>query len=94
MSKVKAIEKIIEELSYKDYNAKCQKLTLSQKHNLAMGKKTLSNYGGYTLSEETMEAIEIKHGYQEGKISEEEYKTWCLRYNLRTTNLNKRRRKK
>lgn len=82
---VKAIEKIIKELSHRDYNAKCQKLKLSQKRNLAMGKKTLSEYGGYTLSEETKEAIEIKHDYQEGKISEEEYKAWCLRYNLRTT---------
>lgn len=85
MSKnVTAIEKIIKKLSYRDYNAKCKKLTLSQKRNLATGKTTLSDYGGYTLSEETMEAIEIKHGYQEGKISEEQYKAWCLKYNLRT----------
>lgn len=80
----KAIEKIIRELSYRDYNARYQKLTLSQKRNLAIGKKTLSDYDGYTLSEETMEAIRIKHDYQEGQISEAQYKTWCLKYNLRT----------
>lgn len=81
---IEAIEKIIRELSYKDYKAKCQKLTLSQKRNLAIGKKTLSDYEGYTLSEETMEAIKIKQEYQEEKISEAQYKTWCLKYNLRT----------
>ena len=48
------------------------------------GKKTLSDYGGYTLSQETMEAREIKRQYLADEITEEEYKSWCLKYNLRT----------
>ena len=79
---IKAIDKIIKQLSMRDYKARCEKLTPSQKRNIAIGKKTLSDYGGYDLSAETMEAIEVKHNYQDRKISEEEYKAWCLRYNL------------
>lgn len=80
----KAIEKIIAELSHKDYEARCRKLTKSQIDNIRQGKKTLSDYGGYTLSQETMEAIETKRNYQDGNITEAEYKNYCLQYNLRT----------
>lgn len=80
-----AIEKIIKELSMRDYKARCLNLTKAQKRKISLKEKTLSDYGGYTLSSETMEAIEIKHQYLDGRISEEEYKTWCLNYNLRTT---------
>ena len=79
---IKAIDKIIKQLSMRDYNARCEKLTPSQKRKITKEKKTLSDYGGYGLSAETMEAIEVKHNYQDRKISEEEYKAWCLRYNL------------
>ena len=40
--------------------------------------------GGYTLSEETMEAMQIRNNYLADKITEVEYKRWCLEYNLRT----------
>ncbi len=78
------IDKIIKELSLRDYNAKMRKLTPAQRRNIAIGNKKLSDYCGYTLSALTLETIETKHDYQDGKISEEEYKAWCLKYNLRT----------
>ena len=79
-----AIDKIIAELSKRDYEARCKKLTKSQIDNIRQGKKTLSDYGGYNLSQETMEAIETKNNYQNGNITEAEYKNYCLQYNLRT----------
>lgn len=79
----KAIEKIIAELSKRDYEARCKKLTKSQIDNIRQGKKTISNYGGYNLGQETMEAIETKNNYQNGNITEAEYKNYCLQYNLR-----------
>ena len=81
---VNAIDKIIAELSLREYKARCRKLTKSQKENIRQEKKTLSDYGGYSLSAETMEAIELKHDYQNGNITEAEYKDYCLKYNLRT----------
>ena len=80
----KAIEKIITELSKRDYESRCKKLTKSQIDNIRQGKKTLSDYGGYSLSQETMEAIETKNNYQNGNITKVEYKNYCLQYNLRT----------
>jgi hypothetical protein len=84
MKNTKAIEKIIAELSKRDYEARCRKLTKSQIDNIRQGKKTLSDYGGYCLSQETMEAIELKRDYLSGSITEAEYKSWCLAYNRRT----------
>lgn len=84
MKNTNAIDKIITELSKRDYEAKCKKLTKSQIDNIRQGKKTLSDYGGYSLSQETMEAIEIKRKYLADEFTEEEYKSWCLKYNLRT----------
>lgn len=84
MKNTKAIEKIIAELSKRDYEARCRKLTKSQIDNIKQGKKTLSDYGGYTLNQETMEAIELKRDYLNGSITEAEYKSWCLAYNRRT----------
>lgn len=81
---INAIEKIITELCLRDYKASVKKLTKTQKNNIRFGKKTLSDYGGYTLSEETMEAMRIRNDYITDKITEEEYKRWCLEYNLRT----------
>lgn len=79
-----AIEKIIAELSKRDYEARCKKLTKSQIDNIRQGKKTLSDYDGYSLSQETMEAIDLKRDYINGSITEAEYKNYCLQYNLRT----------
>lgn len=81
---INAIDKIIAELSKMDHDAHFRKLTKAQKHNIRMGKKRLSDYGGYSLSGKTIEAIEVKRGYLSGKITEPEYKRFCIEYNLRT----------
>ena len=84
MKNTSAIGKIIAELSKRDYEARCKKLTKNQVDNIRHGNKTLSDCGGYTLSQETNEAREIKKQYLADEITEEEYKSWCLKYNLRT----------
>lgn len=81
---INAINKIIAELSMQDYKSRCEKLTKTQINNIKQGKKTLSDYGGYTLREETREAIQVKNDYLSGKITEQEYKRFCFEYNLRT----------
>lgn len=65
---VKAIDKIIAELSMQCY--------------LAARRKTVGRVKNYTLSQECLDAIDLKHDYQNGAITEEEYKAWCLRWNL------------
>jgi hypothetical protein len=45
-------------------------------------KRKYKKHKAYTLSEETLEALEVKHNYINEKITEEEYKAYCLRYNL------------
>ena len=67
---VNSIDKIIAELSMKCYES-------------AKRRKT-GRVKSYTLSADCLEAIEIKHNYLDGKITEEEYKDYCLKYNLRT----------
>ena len=67
---VNAIDKIIAELSMQCY--------------LSARKRAVGRVESYTLSAECLEAIEIKHDYLSGKITEEEYKAYCLKYNLRT----------
>lgn len=84
MKNKNAIDKIISELSLQDYKVRCKRLTKNSVKNIRTGKKTLSDYGGYTLSKETIEAIEIKKQYLADEITEEEYKSWCMKYNLRT----------
>ena len=74
MKNVDAINKIISELAMKDY--------LSYNPRLANGKPKYKRHKPYTLSEETNEAREILHQYLHEQINEEEYKSWCLRYNL------------
>ena len=74
MKNVDAINKIISELAMKDY--------LAYNPRLANGKPKYKKHRPYTLSEETNEAREILHQYLHDKITEEEYKSWCLRYNL------------
>ena len=66
---VNAIDKIIAELSMQCY--------------LSARKRKVERVKYYTLSAECLEAIEIKHDYLSGKITEEEYKAYCLKYNLR-----------
>lgn len=68
-----AIEKIITRKSYRDYKAALDK------HNKHYKRK---RFHGYTLTTDTLEAIDIKHGYLDGTITEEEYKAYCLKQNL------------
>lgn len=65
-----AIDKIIAELSMQCY--------------LSARKRTAGRVKSYTLSAECLEAIEVKRDYLDGKITEAEYKDYCLKYNLRT----------
>ena len=38
----------------------------------------------YSLGADTLEAMKVKYDYINERISEEEYKGFCLNYNLRT----------
>jgi hypothetical protein len=76
---INAINKIIAELSARDYHTQAEKLTKAQKQKRLCGKYQFS----YSLSEETKEAIEIKNDYLSGKITEPEYKRWLYEYNMR-----------
>lgn len=78
-----SINKIICELSQRDYRARISRLTEGQKKKLKYGLKTLSDFGGYTLSGETIFFINLKNDYISGNISEEEIKAECLRFKLR-----------
>lgn len=75
-----AIDKIIAELSMISYNSAVKKLTESQKRKIREGKTQFS----YTLSADALDAIQIKRDYISGKITESEYKRYCIEYNLRT----------
>ena len=74
MKNINAIEKIIKELAMKDYFT----MNPVDKNGIRKYKK----YRPYSLSDETNEAREIRDKYLHDEISEEEYKAWCLRYNL------------
>lgn len=74
--------KIIANLAVKDYSASINRLTAAQRKNIATQKKTLADYGGVILGEKTREAMEIRDDYLQEKITEEEFKAWCLKYNL------------
>ena len=76
MKNTAAIDKIIAELAKKDYRA----------YNplKADGTPKYKKYRPYTLSPDTNEARQIKLDYIADKITEAEYKAYCLRYNLRT----------
>lgn len=69
-----AIDKIIGEMSMQCY--------------LSARRKTRGHLKSYSLSAECLEAIQTKRDYIAGKISEEEYKAYCLQYNLRTAKEN------
>lgn len=73
-----AIDKIICELSKRDYFTQWNKLTESQKRKVRNGKM----YFSYDLGMDTLESIEVKRNYINNNIDEEEYKSYCLRYNL------------
>lgn len=74
---ITAIEKIIKELSYRDFIA-------AAKRNGTYRRPYNPNrkIQGYSLSADTMEALQVKWDYRDDKITEEEYKAFCMRYNL------------
>lgn len=77
---VNAINKIIEELSHRDYLSSWNRLTEAQKNSVKFGKRRFC----YVLGADTLEAIKTKQNYLFGSITEAEYKSFCLRYNLVT----------
>jgi hypothetical protein len=74
MKNTAAIEKIISELAMRDY--------LTYNPRKADGRPKYRTYRPYTLSPETNEARQILISYTSNQITEEEYKAYCLRYNL------------
>ena len=74
MKNTGAIDKIIAELAMKDY--------LAYNPRLKNGRPKYKKYHPYTLSPETNEARQIKQDYTADRITEEEYKAYCLKYNL------------
>lgn len=69
-----AIEKIIAKLAMKDY--------ISANPRLSNGRPKYKKHRPYSLSQETLEALDIKKAYLSDRITEAEYKAYCLRYNL------------
>jgi hypothetical protein len=64
-----AIEKIVFEMSYKDM--------------LAAREKFQHRFKGYSLGQDTMEVVQMMRDYRADKVTEEEYKAFCLKYNLK-----------
>lgn len=71
---INAIEKIIAQLALKDY------YTYNPRRK--DGRPKYKKHRPYTLSPATNEARQIKHDYLHDIITEEEYKAYCLKYNL------------
>lgn len=69
-----AIDKIIAQLAMKDYRM--------ANPLRSDGKPKYKTYRPYSLSAETEEARQIKIQYMRDEITEEEYKEWCLKWNL------------
>ena len=69
-----AIDKIIGELAFKDFRA-ANPLKKD-------GRPKYKKHHPYTLSAATLEAVDVKHDYLAGKITEEQYKAYCLRHNF------------
>ena len=76
MKNTDAIDKIIAKEAMKDY--------LAMNPRLSNGKPKYKTYHPYSLSYNTNEARQIKIDYLNDIISEEEYKAYCLKYNLRS----------
>lgn len=68
-----AIDKIIADLAFKDFRR--------SNPLKANGRPKYKKHHPYTLSAETNEARAIKSDYLTGKITEDEYKAYCNKYN-------------
>lgn len=75
MKNTNAIDKIIATLAMKDY--------LAYNPRRKDGRPKYKTFHTYTLSAETNEARGIKDDYIHDRITEAEYKAYCLRFNLR-----------
>lgn len=75
MKNTGAVEKIIKELAMKDF--------LAVNPIGKDGRRKYKHHKPYSLSEETLFFVQLKNDYLEDKITEEEYKRECLKYNLR-----------
>lgn len=76
MKNTNAIDKIIAKEAMKDY--------LAMNPRLSNGESKYKTYHPYSLSDDTNEARQIKIDYLNDTITEEEYKAYCLKYNLRS----------
>lgn len=74
-----AIEKIISELARRDMMAHYRVWRKTHKKRYDKHGNPICYPGGYSLSAETMEAREVRDDYIHDKISEEEYKAYCLK---------------
>lgn len=74
MKNTNAIDKIIAECAMRDYLA-------ANPVNKA-GLRKYKKHRPYTLSQVTNDARQIKADYLSDRINEEEYKAFCLKYNL------------
>lgn len=87
MKNTNAIDKIIKELSTRDYRAAWEKYPRSYKryYNGMISRKPRGYIQfAYTLGADTEDALTVKKDYVAGKVTESEYKAYCLRYNLST----------
>ncbi len=73
-----AIDRIIERLSLRDFNAVWGGLTERQREDF---RKCPGEFS-YTLGADTMEAVSVKRAWLHDEISEETYKRYCLEMNL------------
>ena len=76
MKNTNAIDKIIAKEAMKDY--------LAMNPRLSNGRPKYKKHRPYSLSNDTNEARQIKIDYLNDTITEEEYKAYCLKYNLRS----------
>lgn len=74
MKNTAAIDKIIASLAYRDYRA-YNPLNSDR-------RPKYKSHRPYTLSPETNEARGVKSDYLSDKITEAEYKAYCLRFNF------------
>jgi len=78
-----AIDKIFKELVYKDYESALKRWKKKIGKNKYYKDGTPKQFPGYSLSAESWECWNIKEDYISGNVSEEEYKSYCLKHNLR-----------
>lgn len=76
-----AIDKIIAQLSHRDWKAAYEAL-IKRKGKINKRTGLPNRVESYTLGADTMEAVEIKHQYIKEEIGEDEYKAWCLKWNI------------